>query len=124
MKLKKVLKVSLLILMLFVSKIALTQHSTIDSLRVVLAKAQYIALQSDSALNVYYDIQLELGKTIEASRIEINRYIKQNKELRVNNTDLLKLARAKKKNTTWFIIGAGVGIAIETIGLIIGVILK
>tara|TARA_R110000764_G_scaffold20407_2_gene52400 strand:- start:2328 stop:2684 length:357 start_codon:yes stop_codon:yes gene_type:complete len=118
--------------MLFVSKIALTQHSTIDSLRVVLAKAQYIALQSDSALNVYYDIQLELGKTIEASRIEINRYIKQNKELRVNNTDLLKelvktnnkLARAKKKNTTWFIIGAGVGIAIETIGLIIGVILK
>lgn len=118
--------------MLSVFKTALTQNSISDSLRVVLAKAQYIALQSDSALNVYYDIQLELGKTIEASRIEINRHIKQNKELRTNNTELLKdlvrtnnkLARAKKKNTTWFIVGVGVGIALETIGLIIGLTLS
>ena len=118
--------------MLSVSKIALTQHSTSDSLRVVLAKAQYIALQTDSALNNYYDIQEELGKTIEASRKEINRYIRGNDELRLSNNSLKKdlvktnnkLAKARKANMTWFLVGAGVGIVLETIGVILGAVLK
>ena len=116
---------------MLVFKTASTQNLTEDSLRVELAKAQYIALKTDSALNVYYDIQEELEKGLEASRIELNRYIKEQAEDRKDKRDLTKelikannnLAKAKKANLTWFLIGGATGIVLETVGLVVGLAL-
>ena len=109
-----------------VSKIGLTQTSTIDSLESRLAYAQYIALQEDSLLNAQYAIIAGKNKQIETFRVQRNKDIKtiskvgliseeQTKTaLKTNN----KLAKANKANLKWFGIGAGTGVGVGIIGIL------
>ena len=107
-------------------KTVLIANTIEDSLRIELAKSQYIALQTDSALNAYYDITDALNIKIEIARKEINRHIKDklikdkvNKDLTIS---LVKannaLARSRKANLMWFGVGAGVGGVIGITGII------
>ena len=82
-------------------------------------------------LTIYYDIVEEQSKTIELGKKEINRHIKDkealgelNKEqakelITINN----KLAKSLKANLTWFLVGAGVGVVVETAGIVAGVLI-
>lgn len=131
MKSQSKLKVIILLLLTSFTKIACTQNLTEDSLRIDRARAEFIALKTDSILTIYYDIVEEQGKTIELGKKEINRHIKDkevlgdlNKEqakelIKVNN----KLAKSLKANLTWFLVGTGTGIVVETAGIVAGVLL-
>ena len=82
-------------------------------------------------LTIYYDIVEEQSKTIELGKKEINRHIEDkealgelNKEqakelITINN----KLAKSLKANLTWFLVGAGVGVVVETAGIVAGVLI-
>lgn len=126
MKLKNLLKILILIFLTSTFKIVSAQDSTTDSLKTELAYAQLIALQTDSLLEIQYSIIEGKNKQINAFRKELNDYIdekktsgeitlKQAKELVKINNDL---AKAKRRNSNFMIIGASVGVAIET--LVIG----
>lgn len=113
-------------------KTVLSQYSEIDSLKIELAQTQYIALQTDSALNVLLDVYQEQGVKYFKAKTEINRLIKknvkgdnENKKLRISLLKQTnKVIRAREANIKWFGAGLGLGISMETIGLIIGLIIK
>ena len=131
MKFQNKLKVIVILLLTSFTKIACTQNSTEDFLRIDRARAEFIALKTDSVLTIYYDIVEEQSKTIELGKKEINRHIKDkealgelNKEqakelITINN----KLAKSLKANLTWFLVGAGVGVVVETAGIVAGVLI-
>ena len=109
-----------------VCKTGLTQSITEDSLKFELAKVQYVALQTDSALQVYYGITDELGIKLALARKELNRHIKDKEIQGVVNKDLSlqlvkannKLYRSRMNNLLWFGVGNITGGVIGIVGII------